>query len=271
MNRHYLTSAFATLAMSSLLAIPVLAQDGLRSGGRPRAEGQGRSENRSVERAGPQAAAPRTASPRSISPGFSPAPRAQAVPRNDPRFDGRFAQRGVGPSPRFSQERGIQARPRFESRFDQRRYIQPRVIRPGIVLSRPYYRPFYTFRPRFSLGFGIWAGYPVLYSSYGYYPYGDVYPAPYPETTYPVPAPGTVAPSATGGLSFDITPPDAEVYIDGQDAGAVDQFAPNEQPLTLGPGRHRVEVNAPGYQSLGFDVDILPGQVIPYQGAMQPR
>jgi hypothetical protein len=117
-------------------------------------------------------------------------------------------------------------------------------------------------------------GYPIYYSAYGpsYYPspYTGVYTAPYPATTYsaPVPAPGTIA---TGGLSFDITPADAEVFVDGQDVGATGQFAPNEQPLTLTLGRHHVQVDAPGYRPLAFDVDIVAGQVIPYQGAMQPQ
>ena len=44
-----------------------------------------------------------------------------------------------------------------------------------------YYRPYYAFRPRLSLGFGLWAGYPVAYPSY-YYPYG--YAAPYPADPY---------------------------------------------------------------------------------------
>src|ERR1041385_7745962 len=44
------------------------------------------------------------------------------------------------------------------------------VIRGGVVVRggggfyRPYYaRPYYSFRPRVSLGFGLWVGYPVRY------------------------------------------------------------------------------------------------------------
>jgi hypothetical protein len=33
--------------------------------------------------------------------------------------------------------------------------------------------------------------------------------------------------------------------------------------------RHRIEVRAPGYQTLTFEVDIIAGQVIPYQGALE--
>ena len=54
-----------------------------------------------------------------------------------------------------------------------------------------YYRPYYAFRPRLSLGFGLWAGYPVAYPSY-YYPYG--YAAPYPTDPYALWRPGAGLP-----------------------------------------------------------------------------
>src|SRR3954469_17387441 len=52
--------------------------------------------------------------------------------------------------------------------------VAPRVIvgGPGVVHGGPvlFSQPYYTFRPRVSLGFGLWLGYPVRYTSYyGYY------------------------------------------------------------------------------------------------------
>jgi hypothetical protein len=173
-----------------------------------------------------------------------------------------------------------------------------------------YYRPYYTFHPYFSVGFGLWAGYPVAWSSGYYYPYyypyGPVayppytysYPAPpypanppagYPQSSYPPPsnypqsAPGTAypaegssqssigveAPANTGGLSFEITPNTAELAVDGNVVGTVGQFTPTSQPLGLTAGRHKIEVRAPGYRTMSFDVDIVAGQVIPYKGAME--
>jgi hypothetical protein len=81
-----------------------------------------------------------------------------------------------------------------------------------------------------------------------------------------------VVPGATsdGGLSFEITPQDAAVYIDGGYAGVVGSFGPSAQPLTLVPGLHRVQIQAPGYEPIEFDVTIVAGQVIPYRGTMQP-
>ena len=41
------------------------------------------------------------------------------------------------------------------------------------------------------------------------------------------------------------------------------------QPLGLPAGYHRIEIRAPGYQTMSFDAEIVAGQVIPYQGVMQ--
>jgi hypothetical protein len=172
-----------------------------------------------------------------------------------------------------------------DRRFGVRRYAPTR-----------FYRPYYSFRPRLSLGFGLWVGYPVPYYDPFYYPdysYDYAYPAapypayppstsypqsaypssPYPQTVAPQPLPGTVnvQPSQgnTGGVSFDITPGDAELTVDGNPVGTVDEFTPTSQPLGLSAGTHRIEVRAPGYQTITFDVNIVAGQVIPYQGSLE--
>jgi len=48
-------------------------------------------------------------------------------------------------------------------------------------------------------------------------------------------------------------------------------FSGAAQPLTLSAGMHRIELQAPGYDPLVFDVNVVPGLVTPYQGGMQPR
>jgi hypothetical protein len=80
--------------------------------------------------------------------------------------------------------------------------------------------------------------------------------------------PGT-AEANMGGLSFEITPNTAQLFVDGTLVGTVGQFTPTSQPLGLTAARHHVEVRAPGYQTMSFDVDITAGQVIPYQGTME--
>jgi hypothetical protein len=177
------------------------------------------------------------------------------------------------------------------------------------VAPSRFYRPYYSFRPRISLGFGLLVGYPIAYSYpyyYGYpYPYDPyAYPAYYPPPaySYPVPDPSSAYPpaayppanypqsgqsgyyesepprgsvvaqpgTASGGISFEISPATAEVYIDGTYVGRVSDLGPTTQPLALTPGRHHVEIRAAGYQTIVIDSDIIAGQVIPYQGTMQP-
>jgi hypothetical protein len=185
--------------------------------------------------------------------------------------------------------------------------LGPRGLVGSAGFYRPFYAPYYAFRPRFGLGFGFWAGYPVAYPyyyGYGYpyyygygYPYAyPPYPAPYayPPYGYAAPAPGydypTTAnrssrspeqsgagslgvqpgqPAASGGVSFEVTPSTAAVYIDGTYVGTADNFGPRSQPLGLTAGRHHIEIRAPGYRSMAFDTDVTAGQVIPYQGTLQ--
>jgi hypothetical protein len=190
------------------------------------------------------------------------------------RGGGRAVQRGEArPAPRAEAPRAAEASPRVAPRAQ----FAPRYVRPSVVVRpyyrpnyRPYYyRPYYTFRPRWNVGFGLWVGYPIAY------PYAYSYPYPPPEAyPYPNAGPVTVTPgtaAAAGGLSFEIEPNNAEVYIDGQYVGQTGEFSPTMQPLSLTPGRHHVEVRAQGYQTMPFDVDVVAGQVIPYQGTMQPE
>jgi len=142
---------------------------------------------------------------------------------------------------------------------------------------RPFPGPFFAFRPRFSLGFGLFDGYPFAYpwdyvavDPY-YYPY-DVDPD---GSTYGQPEDLNSTPSNElhnyGGISLDITPGDASVAVDGTDAGTVETFSPSSAPLTLAPGHHHIVIEKPGYQSMTFDADVIQGQVIPYKGTMQPE
>jgi hypothetical protein len=75
--------------------------------------------------------------------------------------------------------------------------------------------------------------------------------------------------SNLGGLSFEITPSDAQVYIDGNQVGTVGQFTPTSQPLGVPAGRHHVEIRLSGYKSMSFEADVVAGQVTPYQGQME--
>jgi hypothetical protein len=173
--------------------------------------------------------------------------------------------------------------------------IAPQVIGPRVIVTPfRFARPFFVFRPRFGLGLGLWVGFPVAYPYYYGYPYSYSYGYPYPYSVYgypsssypappypasPYPAPPAypaasvgVRPGTTfGGVSFDIMPNIAGVYVDGTYVGTAAEFSPSAQPLTLTLGRHHIEVRAAGYQTMAFDTEIVVGQVTPYRGEMQPE
>jgi len=164
----------------------------------------------------------------------------------------------------------------------------------------PSYYGYYDPYDYYSYGY---PGYPSAYpgypsSSYPAYPYPpNSYPGnPYPSNQYPVnpypqggsqgypPSaypqngpPGSVnvqpgpnsANNNSGGVSFEISPATAEVFVDGTYVGTVGEFTPTTQALGLPPGRHRIEIRAPGYRTMNVDADIVVGQVIPYRGQME--
>jgi hypothetical protein len=188
----------------------------------------------------------------------------RAVPRG---YDGRsYQSRSYGNDSRrgYARPRSsygeYYSRPHIYSRFFDRPYNYERY--------RPYYfsRPYYSFRPWMDFGFGLWLGYSVPYP-YDYL--GDyrprVYGNSYPEGSYDV-SPGA---PLYGGVSFDIQPSDADLFVDGEYIGAIGTFTPNAEPLTLSPGQHRIAVQREGYRPLEWDVTVQPGQVIPYRGVME--
>ena len=155
--------------------------------------------------------------------------------------------------------------------------VAPRVVHPTIVAPRyvapyavrPYYRPYYVgpygFHPHFQISVGIFAGYPV--------PYAYAYPYPVPVYGYAAPqgsvmvGPGSMT---YGGISLEMTPGNASVYVDGQYAGTVQDFDGTRQTMTLVNGRHHLDINAPGFAPMSFDVDVYPGQIVPVRGDLQP-
>jgi len=262
----------------------------------PREQRQQREQSGGDQRAQPRAERP--AQPQA-QPQAQQQPRVERGPerRAEPRPEGRTEQqraipreefrgnyRGEGnnrgeylavprtySAPRYVGPRNGYSAPRYYSgRYYGDRYVGPRFS----VAPRRFYRPYYVFRPRFSIGFGIWAGYPITYYDPYYYPY-DYYPYASATPGYPAyPQGGSVAVQPNqanmGGVSFDVTPNTAEIWVDGNYFGTVDQFTPSSQPLGLPTGRNHIELREPGFQVSSFDVDIVAGQVIPFQGQLEP-
>ena len=133
------------------------------------------------------------------------------------------------------------------------------VVRPPSVYSNYYGYPYYGYPRRgplygsgaLSLGFGY-------RDPHGWYPYASPY-AGYGYYTRPL---GSFD---TGELRLEMSPRDAQVYVDGYYAGTVDDFDGAFQSLTLESGPHQIDIVAPGYETMTFDVRISPGQKITYR------
>ena len=104
-------------------------------------------------------------------------------------------------------------------------------------------------------------------------PYVYSYSYPVPVYGYGAPsAPVYVGPNSTiyGGVTLEMTPSEAEVFVDGQSVGLVRDFDGSTAPLNLTAGQHHIEVSAPGFAPLAMDVNVTPGQLVPYRGDLQP-
>jgi hypothetical protein len=72
---------------------------------------------------------------------------------------------------------------------------------------------------------------------------------------------------SNGHLRLDVQPADRlQVFLDGEYVGMWTDFAGE---LEMAPGSWRVELRAPGYESLAFDVRITAGRTVTYQGTLR--
>jgi hypothetical protein len=142
------------------------------------------------------------------------------------------------------------------------------VIRPPTVYGYPYrpywpYPPYSPYRRYYPYGYGAFGFGSLYYDPYRWHP------GAYGSYAY-----GTWRPFGTfdiGELRLDVSPRHAQVFVDGYYAGIVDDFDGAFQAIRLAPGAYRIEVVAPGYETLSFDVRLTPGQKIRYRGELSWR
>lgn len=114
----------------------------------------------------------------------------------------------------------------------------------------PGYRPW-----GWGLGWG-WGGYWGYGSGWygGYYgaPYGYGYGyAPYGDMTY--------APGAWAVVDTDVSPDEAQVFLDDRFVGTADDFDGFPDYLYLKPGKYRLEFRLEGFEPQSIDVDARAG------------
>jgi hypothetical protein len=141
----------------------------------------------------------------------------------------------------------------------QRRAVPRTHGRPVVVVSGGYHHPYY---------------YPYFHPYYGFY--GGFYPAywglgfgwgyPYPPYRYPYYA----YYDSRGSARIQVTPRNAQVFIDGYYVGLVDDFDGYLQRLHVEPGEHELQIYLEGYKTIREKVLFRPGATLKVAYTMQP-
>ncbi len=128
-----------------------------------------------------------------------------------------------------------------QQRMGARRAV---VVRPAI---RPVYvRPGYAYAPR-SWYYSRWSQWgPYRYPPYGY-----------------------LRDDLTSSLRIEVSPRDAEVYVDGYLAGEVDDFDGVFQRLRVPPGGHEITIYLDGFRTIRRNVYMSPGGTVHIRDTME--
>jgi hypothetical protein len=257
MTTKLFSSARAVAAAAVLLLAlpdPSAAQRRNREPGDP----GGGSQAVPRERA-PQPAPPPAAPPPAPAPPQPPAP-STAPPPETTRGTGRTAPAIVTEDDGADSRSAPGARPR-----EGRRVVGTAVPRGSVPPPRrdtvivPAYRGYWPWGYS-GLGFGSYYG--RYYDPYVFY---DPYAPWYGSARY-----GAYAYSAfDGSLRLKVRPRDAQVFVDGYYVGIVDEFDGVFQRLKLPAGPHRIEIRAPGFETLTFDVQIRWDDTTTFEGELR--
>lgn len=206
-----------------------------------------------------QGSEPRQAVPRGSRPQGDNPRTGTAAPRSEPdRTPDRPEARRADPDrPQARRADPDRNRGRTVIVPDRRRTV---IVRPPNIYGY-YPRQYYPYGyGAFGLGYFYYDPYRWnrggAYPGYGGYGYDGYYQQPF--STFDI-----------GELRLDVSPRHAQVYVDGYYAGVVDDYDGTFQALKLESGSYRIEIVAPGYETLSFDVRINPGQKIRYRGDLR--
>jgi len=140
----------------------------------------------------------------------------------------------------------------------------------------PYYRSSYYWNPwGYGFGFGYMAYDPFMFGGFGYPGYYGSYYDPYFGGGGGYYGGGSSGSSqvyrGAGSLRLKVKPGNAQVFVDGYFVGTVDSFDGVFQRLNVEAGSHKIELRADGFEPTLFDVMIVPGDTITYEGKMRRR
>ena len=67
-------------------------------------------------------------------------------------------------------------------------------------------------------------------------------------------------PTVTAAVKLSVSPNRAAVFVDGAYVGHVDEFDGPGQAMLIAPGKHKITISLPGYQSFETEVTLAPEQ-----------
>ncbi len=67
-------------------------------------------------------------------------------------------------------------------------------------------------------------------------------------------------PTVTSGIKLEVTPDRAAVFLDDAFVGHVHEFGGVGREMLVSPGKHRIKIDLPGYQTFETEVNLLPKQ-----------
>ena len=110
----------------------------------------------------------------------------------------------------------------------------------------------------------------IGYPRYGFYDpwYDPWYQYPYPRRYPPYGPYGDD--EFSSALRIEVTPKQAQVFVDGYYAGEVDDFDGVFQRLRLRPGGHEIAIYLQGYRTLRHAMYVHPGSTERIRDAMEP-
>ncbi len=190
-----------------------------------------------------------------------PPPRFRVTPRTGPPSEGWPRD----PLPRFTvPPRGTVALPEIglplppiglqgpDTDFSRQRRLSRRGAAtwwPGIVYADPHFFVPEVYDPRF---------------------YDPRYYDPLEQPPEPPPVEREIVVPATGRLILEGQPGDAQVFVDGYYAGILSDFNEVVGGNPIEAGAHRIDISAPGFQGVSFDVNIAADQAVTYRGTLNP-